>query len=133
MTGVINYIVTANHLTDYSYINARDSLGRIAHCITGLGPTGTDNNNALGGWYFNGVRLASVPCLTSTPFVQNGAGNLVGVNNLGQCVPLPTTGEGVYTCTMMNSSLMNQSMRLGIYFTGRSELFDSATLYIITN
>ena len=35
---------------------------------------------------------------------------------------LTAATEGVYSCTMMNSSMMNQTMRVGVYFYGRSEL-----------
>jgi len=118
-------IIASDLLTDYSYINATDitnGTSLIARCVTGLGPTGTNNNNALGGWYFNESRIPNRVCANFV--VQpNGAttNNFVGVINLFQCGTFTTTGEGVYTCTMMNSSVMNQSMRLGVYFAGRSK------------
>ena len=96
----------------------------IARCVTGLGPSGSDDNNALGGWYFNGNSIPNGIC-DSSVVQPNGAtiNNFVGVINLFQCGQFSTTGEGVYTCTLQNSSMINQSMRLGIYFSGRSELF----------
>ena len=35
---------------------------QIAHCMTGLGPSNTDNNSALGGLYFNGSRIPFIAC-----------------------------------------------------------------------
>ena len=52
-----------------------------------------------------------------------------GVINLHQCNPFIIALEGIYTCTMMNSSMMNQSVRLGVYFSVRSESLD---LYILS-
>ena len=92
--------------------------------MTGLGPSGSDDNNALGGLYFNGSRIPNGVCGSSV--VQpNGApiNDFVGVIDITQCGAFSTTAEGVYTCTMMNSSMMNQSMSFGVYFTGRSECF----------
>jgi len=115
-----NSIATGNLLTNYSHITERGGKDLIARCATGLGPTGNDNT-VLGGWYFNGSRISNGEC--TGPVVQpRGATNHVGVINLFQCGTFSTTGEGVYTCTMMNSLMMNQSMRLGVYFNGRSEL-----------
>ena len=115
-----NSIATGNLLTNYSHITERGGKDLIARCATGLGPTGNDNT-VLGGWYFNGSRISNGEC--TGPVVQpRGATNHVGVINLFQCGTFSTTGEGVYTCTMMNSLMMNQSMRLGVYFNKRSEL-----------
>jgi len=130
--GSSNDIVTANHLIDYSYIIA-SGRALLVRCSTGLGPTG-DDNTVLGGWYFSGSKMSNGVC--TGPVVQprgSPISNFVGVIQLHQCNDtFSTTFEGVYTCTMMNSSMMNQSMRLGIYFTGRSESFDSTVLYIVT-
>lgn len=109
---------------DYSYINARDVDGSIilAHCVTGLGPHNFDDNNALGAFYFNGNRIPNGEC--GNVIIQpNGAAieNYVGVISLFQCGFFSTTGEGVYTCVILNSSMINQSLRLGIYFPGRSK------------
>ena len=57
--------------------------------------------------------------ITSIP-----GGAVTGVININQCGAFSTAAEGVYTCTMMNSSMMDQSVRLGIYFSGRSKPFD---------
>ena len=119
-----NTLTLANALTDYSYVNARDGDARIkpqmARCLTGLGPSGNDANSVLGGWYFNGRMITNrVQCneiITSIP-----GGVVAGVININQCGTFSTAAEGVYTCTMINSSMMNESVRLGIYFSDRSE------------
>ena len=125
-------------LIDYSYVYASgfpDSGVLLARCVTGLGPTGTSNNanSDLGGWYFNGTMIpnsdvnqgcgsAAVGAIQARPGL-----NTAGVINLRQCDPFTIALEGIYTCTMMNSAGMNQSVRLGIYLNGRSESLD---LYI---
>ena len=131
----------ADFLTDYSYITASDSPGNgavLARCATGLGPTGTsdDANGDLGGWYFiNGTMIpnSAVNQGCGSPAVgaiqaRPGVGT-AGVSNLRQCDPFTIALEGIYTCTMMNSSMMNESVRLGIYLNGRSESLD---LHLIT-
>ena len=137
--GTINSsaLISANALTDYSYINARvgNSIhARIARCLTGLGPTSTSNgaNGDLGGLYFNGTMIPnsdeSATCagIADVILVRPGT-SAAGVTNIEQCKGLTTDNEGVYTCTMMNSAMMNQSVRFGIYLNGRSESLD---LYI---
>ena len=120
--------------TDYSYINAPGDGVLIARCLTGLGPNGTSAgaNGVLGGWYFNGTMIPNsdeqASCPTGTNVIQVRPGRLTaGVSNIRQCGTFTTSAEGVYTCTMRNSSMMNESVRLGVYFTGRCELLD---LYI---
>ena len=126
-------------LTDYSYIHASNSPGSgilLARCLTGLGPTGTSNtaNSDLGGWYFiNGSMIPNSGVHTECSSYGVGAiqarpgfGN-AGVINLRQCDPFTIALEGIYTCTMRNSSMMNQSVRLGVYFSVRGESLD---LYI---
>jgi len=121
-------VVTGNLLTDYSDI--RDpGMALVARCVSGLGPTSSDNNTALGLWYFNGAPLPYGLCEvpSATPIQSRIAGvmNFVGVVNLWQCVPsLTPATEGVYTCVILDSTMMNQTTRLGIYFGGRSESLD---------
>ena len=104
----------------------------VARCLTGLGPTNssTNANAALGGLYFNGTMIPSsgesASCGSDVIQVRPGSG-VAGVINFHQCQTFTTAAEGVYTCTMMNSSMMNESIRFGIYFNVRSELLD---LYI---
>ena len=127
-----NAIVSANAIDDYSYIYARDgnlaSGVQIARCVTGLGPNDSEDNSALGGVYFNGNRLAFESCVDSSPRLVHpraaGLGN-PGVINIIQCrTPFTTDVEGIYTCTMMNSSMLEQSIKFGVYFNVRSELLD---------
>ena len=132
-TMISNAIVSANALTDYSYINARDNgpYGvQITRCVTGLGPSASDDNDALGGLDFNGTRIRNGRCSDSFSAiiqpVPAGLNNL-GVINIMQCREFSTSVEGIYMCTMMNSLMMNESIRFGLYFTGRSE---SLNLYI---
>ena len=124
-----NTITLSRALTDYSYISARDSgvsSGvQLARCVTGLGPSATESNNYIGGVYFNGNRLAFESCGDSSPRLVHpraaGLGN-PGVINIIQCrIPFTTDVEGIYTCTMINSSMMEQSVRFGVYFNARSE------------
>ena len=110
---------------DYSYINdAGDIYGSVAlaHCVTGLGPNNVDDNNALGAFYFNGNRIPNREC-SDVVIQSSGAAieNYVGVISLFQCGTFSIAGEGVYTCVILNSSMTNQSLRLGIYFHGRSK------------
>ena len=124
--GSNNALVSANAIGDYSYINAIDSnFGQIARCATGLGPGNTEDNDDVGEVFFSGSSIPFYFCGASTPTVQpRGAGNLdtsVGVINIGQCRAFTTTAEGIYTCTMTNSSMVEQSVRFGVYFNGRSE------------
>ena len=127
-------LTSDNLLTDYSYIFARDvPTGRwLARCLTGLGPTSTSNgaNGALGKFYFNGTVIPNSgeqgPCSSDVVQVRPG-GSTAGVTNIHQCGAFTTAAEGVYKCTIMNSSMMNESIRFGIYFSNRSESLD---LYI---
>ena len=116
---------SANALTDYSYVNINAGVSRtdfIIRCFTGLGPTGTDNG-VLGGLYFNDSMIPNgLRCTTSDIIqVEPGTAN-AGISNMFQCAPFTTDNEGIYTCVMMNSSMMNESMRFGLYFSARSEL-----------
>ena len=127
-TGVMdndNRIITDNRLLDYSNISASTTTSGnplLARCVTGLDPNDGDDNNVLGGLYFNGILIPNGPC-NSSPVQPQGAviNNFVGVINLVQCGGFSPEGEGIYTCSMMNSSMMYQSTSFGIYFTGRSE------------
>ena len=115
----------AGVLTD-SYVIAPGNGNLIARCLTGLGPTSINNgaNGDLGGWYFNGNMIpnSGEQASCSSDIIQVRPGALTaGVSNIRQCGAFSTSVEGVYTCTMMNSSMMDQSVRLGIYFTGRSK------------
>ena len=131
-------LVSSNQITDYSFVTQPFTLDRFKaflRCATGLGPSGGDRNTALGGWYFNNAQLF-VPTGGSGcegPLVEvRGAsgGRYPGIINLYLCGTLTTTEEGVYECRMINSSMMEQTMRVGVYFGGRSESLD---MYPITS
>ena len=122
-------LISANELTDYSYINARSGTGNgnlLARCLTGLGPTSTSNgaNGLLGGLYFNGIMIPNsdeqASCSSDVIQVRPGGG-IAGVTNFHQCQTFTTSNEGVYTCAMMNSAMVNESVRFGIYLSTRSE------------
>ena len=128
---ISNAIVSANALADYSYVNARDAnMVQLARCVTGLGPSDTDVNDALGGLDFNGTRIRNGRCTDSFSAIiqpQPAGLNNLGVVNIQQCREFSTSVEGLYTCIMMNSSMMNESIRFGVYFNGRGKSLD---LYI---
>ena len=127
MTGdnVNNDIVSANTISNYSFVNNRGNLQgvHIARCVTGLGPNSTESNDALGRCYFNGKSLPFVKCDdNSSAIVQpRSANKWAGVINIVQCKKLTTDVEGIYTCTIMNSSMIYESIRFGVYFTGRGK------------
>jgi len=52
--------------------------------------------------------------------------NFPGIFNARVCGgrTLTTSTEGIYTCTLTNSSMINQSMSVGVYFSGRSKSFN---------
>ena len=137
---ISNAIVSDNAIGDYSYVNGRDgpismSL-QIARCLTGLGPSDPDDNSVLGGLYFNGAAVPNVPCDdSSSPIIrQQPTGlNTLGAINMVQCVnkDFSTSVEGIYICLMMNSSMMDESISFGVYFSGRSESLD-LYVYLIT-
>ena len=129
-------LASSNKITDYSFVTqpfTLDPFDAILRCVSGLGPSGRDSNTVLGGWYFNGtiVPVAPVPCFGPV-FEARGAsaGRFPGVINLYLCRTFTITEEGVYSCIVMNSSMMNQTMRVGMYFNGRSKSLD---IYPITS
>ena len=141
MTGASDIsadLVSSNQITDYSYIPhdiALDPFLAILRCATGVGPSGSDRNTELGGWFFNSNQLY-VPdedLCDDRVFEVRGANGrrYPGVINLYRCGTFTTTEEGVYSCIMMNSSMVQQTMRVGVYFSGRSESLDN--MYPITS
>ena len=125
----------ADALVDYSYVNVSNDNPNgtvVAHCLTGLGPNGTGSgeNGLLGGLYFNDTMIpnSGEQALCSSDVIQvRPGGGTAGVIDIHQCGEFTTAVEGIYTCTMINSSMMNQSVTFGVYFTGRSKSVD---LYI---
>jgi len=113
-----------NVLDDYSaiYLDGSTSSGILFRCATGLGPSGLADNNGIGDLYYNNMVFPDGTC--SGLLQAEGTANVArfpGVYNGRLCSALTTSTEGVYTCTLTNSSNMPQSMRVGIYFNGRSE------------
>jgi len=81
-------------------------------------------NIVLGGWYFNGSQLTDQGCTDNPPVIRmSKSSDVVGAINLYQCKTFTTAAEGIYSCIMMNSSMMEQTMRVGVYFSGRSKLY----------
>ena len=117
---------STNAIADYSFIRPSGNGNQLARCLTGLGPNNTRNgaNGALGGLYFNGTMIPnsaeSASCSSDVIQVRPG-GSIAGLTNIRQCGAFSIAAEGVYTCTMMNCSMMNESVRFGIYISGRSE------------
>ena len=135
MTGVLtgsNNLTFGNRLYDKTTITP-GSLGLVARCVTGLGPDGNDNT-VLGGWYFKGSFIPNRICGGSV-IQQHGALKTsdVGVVDLFQCETFSTNAEGVYTCMIINSSRMEQSMRLGVYFNGRSKSLIGRSTFLIAS
>ena len=120
-----NAVQASNVLDDYTYIlldgSERDNH-LLFHCSTGLGPPGNDINDVIGDLYYNNMPLPDGVC---NGFIQaEGATNVQrfpGTYNARVCGLLTTSTEGVYTCTLTNSSMMDQSVRIGLYLSGRSE------------
>ena len=115
---------TINVLDDFSviYLDGNERIDHILfRCATGLGPSDSNNNSAIGNLYFNNALLPDGTC---NGFVIGVGARKVsrypGVYNARLCGVLTTSTEGVYTCTLMNSSMMYQSMRVGAYLSGRS-------------
>ena len=63
-----------------------------------------------------------VRCSSENKIQPEPGSRTAGVINIRQCGKnFSTSDEGIYTCRMMNSLMMEQSIRFGIYFTKRSE------------
>ena len=125
-----NNVVSGSIVDDYSAINVTDtSAGILFRCVTGLGPSG-NSNEELGQVSFNGNQISHGLC--DGPVVQpRGANiaNLIGVINVELCSTTFTVNEeGVYTCTIRNSSMVDQTVRVGVYLPVRSE-----SLYSVIN
>ena len=125
-----------NRLTDYSFITqpfTLDHQNAILRCTTGLEPSGAFNVTMLGGWYFNRTRIPFRTSCGASVFSARAENDVLlfpGLVNLDLCGTFTTTEEGVYSCIMMNSALIEQTMRVGVYFSGRSK---SLYMYPITS
>ena len=119
-------IPRANNILDnYTYIfhdGYEANYAILFRCATGLGPSDTDSNDVIGDMYLNNMLLTDQVC--NGFVIAQGVGNTArfpGVYQARVCGILTTSTEGVYTCTLTNSSMMDQSVSIGIYFSGRSE------------
>ena len=131
-----NFPSPANVLDNYTYILIDGSEANNAilfRCATGLGPSGDDSNDVyvIGDMYHNNVLLTDQVC--NGFVIAQGVGNTFrfpGVYQARVCGTLNTSTEGVYTCTFTNSSMIDQSVSIGIYLSGRSELLYNNYLII---
>ena len=123
-------LISKNQLDDYSFIKSPFTLDEhyvLLRCATGLG-AGSESSINLGGWYFNGKQISvGTTCQMQSTFQVRQASNKLypGVINLYPCRrELLLNEEGFYSCTIRNSSMIYQTMRVGLYLSGRSELHD---------
>ena len=120
-----NLPTTVNVLNNYTYILLDGSEANNAilfRCSTGMGPSNSDSNDIIGDMYYNNVLLTDQVC--NGFVIAQGVGNvaiLPGVYQARVCGTLTTSTEGVYTCTLTNSSMMDQSVSIGAYLSTRSE------------
>ena len=119
-------VQASNVLDNYSviYLNGGEDKKVLFRCVTGLGPACNKNgkycgNRRLGNFYYNDLLFTN--CNGFVEVKGPNATEHPGVLNAALCGPLTTSTEGVYTCILMNSSMMYQSMSVGIYFSGRSK------------
>ena len=126
--------IASNQINDYSFVTQPFILNQntFLRCATGLGPSGSDSSTDLGGWYFNRAQIPVGTNCGGSVFEARAENErfFPGGINLLLCGTFTTTEEGVYSCIMMNSSMMEQTMRVGVYFSGRSESLD---MYPITS
>ena len=123
-------VQTSNVLDDYSFIRLNVSEMRenlLFRCVSGLGPSRNKTNNMIGNIYFKNASLTANENNCNRFVRATGASNIKqfpGVYNARVCENasnFTTSAEGIYTCRLMNSSMMYQSMRIGLYFRGRSK------------
>jgi len=118
-----NDISDGNAIADYSRVFAIDpnDSGLLFRCVTGLGPT-SNNNAETSILHFKNLPVPHGEC--NGPVVQSRGAtitNFVGVINVFLCERFTTREEGVYTCTVRNSDMVDESVRVGVYLCGRSE------------
>ena len=125
-------IVSANAIGDYSYVNSRSDFYiyyNVARFVTGLGANPGDSIGIASSseCYFNGTLMPIVKCSnpTSLPIQPRVQFSKAGVLNVWKCSSFTTDYEGIYTCTLRDSAMMNHTVRFGVYFDIRSELLDN--------
>ena len=112
--NVLNNYSVIYYNNDDTYIEGYND-NTIFRCVSGIGLP------EIGNLYFNDILL---PNDESNGFILARTANVrkrPGTLNVQLCGTLNTSTEGVYTCTLRNSSMMNQSMSVGIYLSGRSK------------
>ena len=129
-----NFPSDNNVLDDYTYIliHGNETDNEILfRCATGLGPSGTDTNDDIGDMYFSNMLLANRMC--NGFLMPQGPNNarFPGFYQARTCGALTTSTEGVYTCTLTNSSMMSQSVSIGVYFSVRSESLYNNRSFVI--
>ena len=125
-----NTVDSTNIVNDYSAIRCTINRpnGVLFRCVTGLGPS-SNSNEELGHVSFNGVQISHGLC--DGPVVQTRGTKFhhyIGVINAELCSTFTTNEEGVYTCTIRNSSMVDQTVRVGVYLPVRSK-----SLYSVIN
>jgi len=117
-------LINANQLADYSYITDDkffiDQSGVLLRCASGLGPSDEQSSSSLGGWYFKGTKVDSGDVCGSGFQMRSLGSRYPGVINLYPCGSLSPDKEGIYSCVMKNSSMMVQTIRVGLYRKRRS-------------
>ena len=118
------FVRASNVLDDYTYILFYDTTrtsGITFRCTTGLGPTGSMTNSDFGGIYFNNMILSDGVCNNGFIRPRASGQGVPGTYNAFVCGTISISSEGIYTCTLRNSSMMDQSVSIGLYFSVRSE------------
>ena len=131
-----NRVIRTNLLDDYSviYVNGSEKIPRVLfRCVTGLAPSVPTTNDIFGDLYFNNISLHYNTCNGFVQAVEAKSTKFPGVLNIHVCGKVNTSTEGVYTCKLMNSSMMYQSMSVGVYFSGRSESLNIITDCLLLN
>ena len=112
----IRYVTASNIIKNNSdkYLDSNNDYfaQTLFSCASGF-------NDSQPKLYFTNAELEKLEC---NKFVRAVDSNIhPGVLNIQVCGKLNTSTEGVYTCILKNSSMMNQSVSMGVYFSGRSK------------
>ena len=125
-----NTINFTNIIRNYSYIFPKRS-GLLFRCVSGLGPA-SNNNAELGDLHFNGSVVHYGKCNGSIIQPREvPISNHVGVINVRLCGDVITPDdEGIYTCTMTNSNMVKESLKVGVYMIGRGKYLETTVVFI---
>ena len=128
-----NFPSADNILDNYTYVLLNGSEKNDAilfRCATGLGPSNADTNDDIGALYHNNMLLADNMCNGFVTAQGPNTFRFPGLYQARVCGSLTTGTEGVYTCTLTNSSMMDQSVSIGVYFSGRSKSHDNVIILL---